>query len=148
MRLLLTVIVGALLIAPAVAQARPAKEPSTRERIVREWSRLLNSNDNEGVARLFALPATIVQGQYLYTLKTRAQLALYHAGLPCAGRVTSVKVKGRFATVQFVLGDRKGSSPCSGSGAQVAARFEIVAGKIKSWVQLPPEEPAPDGPKA
>jgi hypothetical protein len=140
---LVCLVIAAVVATPAgAAQGKPS-----RATVVREWSRLLNANDNAGVARLFAVPATIIQGPYLYRLRTRKQIELWHAGLPCAGRITSVRTQGRFATAEFVLSDRKGSR-CDGPGAKAAARFEIVGGKIRSWVQVPPQAPAPDGPTA
>ena len=59
--------------------------------------------------------------------------------LPCAGHITSVQVKGCYATAVFRLADRKGSK-CDSPGAVVAARFEIVGGKIASWQQVPVPE--------
>ena len=47
----------------------------------------------------------------VYRFQTYAQLAEYHSLLPCSGHITSIVVKGRFATAVFRLGDRKGS-PC------------------------------------
>ena len=74
------------------------------------------------------------------------QLAEYHSLLPCSGHITSIVVKGRFATAVFRLGDRKGS-PCDSRGSVVAARFEIVGGKIVRWQQIPvPEKQKPFAP--
>jgi ketosteroid isomerase-like protein len=117
--------------------------------IVREWSKRLNANDNAGVARLFRVPATIVQGRYLYRLTTREQITQWHAGLPCAGRVLSIKVKGAFATAVFRLSNR-GSKPCDAPGELAAARFKIADGKIVSWQQVPvpPKQQEPTGPSA
>ena len=112
-------------------------------RVVREWSRLLNAGDNAGIAQLFRTPAIFVQGTHAYRLKTAEQIAIWHSALPCSGRVISIRIAGRFATATFVLGNRKGSR-CDAPGATVAARFEIVRGKIVSWVQFP--EPVPGAP--
>ena len=103
--------------------------------VVRLWSERLNAGDNAGVARLFRLPATVVQTT-TYGFRTRKQLAQFHALLPCSGQITSIVVKGRFATAVFQLGDRPGSR-CDSRGVLVAARFEIVGGKIASWEQVP-----------
>jgi hypothetical protein len=104
--------------------------------VVRAWSRRLNSGDNRGIARLFTLPAVVEQGPYAFRLKTRRQVAIWHANLPCAGKVLSITVRGRFATAVFELGNRKGGT-CDAPGALAAARFEIAGGKIVSWVQVP-----------
>ena len=120
----------------------------TMRRVVRTWSRLLNAGDNAGIARLFRVPAIFAQQGMAYRLTTAAQVVMWHEGLPCAGRVTSIRITGTFATVVFVLGNRKGSK-CDAPGQQAAARFKIVRGKIVVWEQVPvPVEPAPAGPKA
>ena len=104
--------------------------------VVHAWSARLNAGDNAGVARLFALPSIIVQGSYAFRFHTRAQLAEWHSGLPCSGRIVSIAIHGRYATVVFRLGDR-GSSQCDAPGTLAAARFEIVDGKIVLWEQVP-----------
>ena len=123
--------------------------PSTKtEHLVRAWSARLNAGDNPGVARLFALPSIVVQGPYAYRLETRKQVALWHSGLPCAGHIVSVEIRGRFATAVFRLGNR-GATRCDAPGTLAAARFEIVKGKIVQWVQVPvPEDKADTGPVA
>jgi hypothetical protein len=147
MRRVATGLVCLALAAVVFTPAQAAQGIPGRATVVREWSRLLNKNDNAAIARLFAVPATIVQGPYVYRLRTRKQVELWHQGLPCAGRITSIRVRGRFVTAEFVLSDRKGSR-CDGPGARAAARFEIVRGKIRSWVQVQPQDPAPDAPTA
>jgi hypothetical protein len=116
--------------------------------IVQAWSNRLNAGDNKGVAKLFRLPALVVQGAFLFRLKTREQVAAWHAGLPCAGRIVSITFEGRFATAVFRLGNRP-ASKCDGPGQLAAARFEIVGDKIASWVQVRvPEQQAQTGPVA
>jgi hypothetical protein len=115
--------------------------------VVRAWSRLLNDGDNDGVARLFGLPALVIQPPIAYRLETFGQVALWHAGLPCSGKIVSIAIRGRFATVVFRLGHR-GTSTCDAPNTLAAARFEIVRGKIVSWQQVPlpaaPDPAAPD----
>ena len=138
---------GASLQVSAATRSGETRQQVMR-RVVRAWSRLLNAGDSAGIARLFRLPAVVVQGSLGYRLKTAEQVALWHEGLPCGGRVTSIRIAGRYATVVFVLSDRKGSS-CDAPGGKAAARFEIVRGKIVSWEQVAvPAEPAPKGPEA
>src|SRR4051812_39750716 len=109
--------------------------------IVQAWSANLNRGDNAAEARLFALPATMIQGPYGYRLATPAQVAQWHAALPCSGRIVSIKVHGRYATAVFLLGNRK-TSKCNTPGTLVAARFTIVHGKITMWQQVqPPSSP-------
>jgi hypothetical protein len=130
------------------ATASTETRQQTMRRVVRTWSRLLNARDNAGVAKLFRLPALFVQGSFAFRLTTPAEIAMWHDGLPCSGKVTSIRISGQFATVVFVLGDRRGSK-CDAPGEKAAARFKIVRGKIVSWQQVAvPEEPDPPGPVA
>jgi hypothetical protein len=121
-----------------VAVAHAAKTPQQRqmESIVRTWSRRLNAGDNDGIARLFAVPATIVQAPYKYRFPTRKAIAAWHAGLPCAGHIVRITFRRNTATAVFRLANR-GSTPCDGPGALVAARFTIVKGLITVWEQVP-----------
>jgi hypothetical protein len=135
---------------PATARAAPvARAPTARQRrmaaLVRAWSARLNASDNAGVARLFALPAVIIQGPFAYRLATRSEIAEWHAGLPCAGKIVSIKFQGNYAIAVFRLANR-GATPCDSPGSLAAARFEIVRGKIVSWEQVPvPKQQAPQG---
>jgi hypothetical protein len=109
MRPLIAVVALSLLTtaAPLAAPTRAAADSPARMRaLVRTWSTRLNVNDNAGASHLFALPAVLTQGPYAYRLKTYRQLTLWHDGLPCAGTVTRIIVKGRFATAVFTLGRR------------------------------------------
>ena len=103
--------------------------------VILQWSARLNANDNAGIAQLYAVPALIVQGPYAYKLVNRHQIALWYSELPCAGHVTRIIFNGRYATAVFRLANR-GKTRCDAPGALAAARFEIVNGKIVSWVQV------------
>jgi hypothetical protein len=109
---------------------------------VRAWSEHLNAGDNAAIARLFALPATMIQGPYAYRLVTRAQIAKWHAALPCSGRIVSIAVHGRTATAVFRLGDRP-AAKCDAPGILAAARFTFAGGKIAVWQQVPPPASGP-----
>ena len=110
--------------------------------IVRAWSRYLNSGENAAEARLFSLPAVMIQGQFGYRLETAKQVASWHAALPCSGHIVSITVRGRYATAVFRLGNRK-TSKCDAPGTLAAARFTIVDGKITVWQQVPPPSQGP-----
>ena len=110
--------------------------------VVRAWSANLNAGKNAAEARLFSLPALMIQGPYGYRLTTPGQVAQWHAGLPCSGRIVSIKVRGRYATAVFRLGDRP-NSKCDAPGTLAAARFTIVRGKITVWEQVPPPSQGP-----
>jgi hypothetical protein len=133
------VVLAAVLAPPALAAQRPTN-PAQMRSIVNAWSDRLNAGDNAGVARLFATPSVAVQGSFAYRFETRDQVAFWHSKLPCSGRIVSIKVRGRYATAVFRLGNRR-TSKCDAPGELAAARFEIVGGKVVSWVQVP----APEG---
>jgi len=103
--------------------------------VVLRWSDRLNAGDNAGIARLFAVPSVVVQGPYAYKLVNRHQVEQWFSGLPCSGHVTRIVFSGRYATAVFRLGNR-GKTECDAPGSLAAARFEIVNGKIASWVQV------------
>jgi hypothetical protein len=121
---------------PPTPRAQPS-QASRMKAVVRAWSANLNSGNNAAEARLFSLPALMIQGPYGYRLRTAGQVAQWHAGLPCSGKIVSIKVRGRFATAVFRLGDRR-KSKCDAPGTLAAARFKIVRGKITIWQQVQP----------
>jgi hypothetical protein len=128
----------------AKPQPRPHQSQAERmEAVVRAWSSYLNSGNNAAEARLFALPATMIQGPYGYRLRTPKQVAQWHASLPCSGRIVSISVRGRFATAVFRLGNRKQSKCNAPVGTLAAARFTIIGGKITVWQQVPPPSQGP-----
>lgn len=128
-------VVSLLAAGPAAAASR-ADPPGRMKAVVRAWSARLNAGDNRGIAALFRLPAVVIQGQYAYRLTTPRQVEIWHAALPCSGRIVSITVRGRFATAVFRLGDRP-TSKCDAPGSLAAARVGIVRGKIVSWEQVP-----------
>jgi hypothetical protein len=120
------------------AAARP--HPSHAEQlkaVVRAWSTNLNAGNNAAEARLFSLPALMIQGGFVYKLVTKSQVARWHAALPCSGKILSITVRGNFATAVFRLGNRT-TSRCDAPGTIAAARFRIVRGRIRVWEQVPP----------
>ena len=144
MRTVALCVLAVLLTAPTVGAAR-SDSPAGTKRVVRAWSERLNAYDNAAVARLFARPAVFVQGGSVLRLETRADIALWHRLLPCAGRIVSITVKGEYATAVFVLANGK-HRRCDAAGEKAAAIFRVRNGKIVSWVQVP--VPKPTGPTA
>ena len=126
---------AASLVAPAAGAAR-LDSPAETKQAVHAWSDRLNAYDNAGVARLFARPAVFAQGGSVLRLETRADIALWHRLLPCAGRIVSITVKGEYATAVFVLANGK-HRRCDAAGEKAAAIFRVRNGKIVSWVQIP-----------
>ena len=144
MRTIACAILAASIALPCAAAARE-DTPAETKRVVRAWSARLNAYDNAGVARLFARPATFVQGGASLRLATSADVALWHSLLPCAGRIVSIAVEGERATAVFVLANGR-RRRCDAPGATAAAVFRVRGGKIHRWTQIP--VPKPKGPTA
>jgi hypothetical protein len=140
------IVAFALVVTACAAAGASAERPAGAARmkaIVRAWSTNLNAGDNAAEARLFALPATMIQGPFVYRLATSQQIARWHAALPCSGKLVSIVVRGRFATAVFRLGNRPASKCDAAPGTLAAARFTIVRGKITVWQQVPPPQQGP-----
>ena len=76
-----------------------------------------------------------MEGPYGCWCLTPAQVARFHAQLLCSVKIVSIKVRGRYATAVFRLGDRETSKCDSPGGSLTAVRFTIVRGKITVWQQ-------------
>ena len=102
--------------------------------VVRAWTANLNAENNAAEARLFSLPALIDVGLGCWCL-TRADIAHFHAQIRCSLKIVSIKVRRRYATAVFGVGDRE-TSKCSSApgpdttGSRIGMRFTIVRGKI------------------
>jgi hypothetical protein len=122
--------------------AEPTTDRGTMEEIVRAWSTNLNAGDNEAVARLFALPAVIAQGDQAGEFLTYEDLASWFARLPCSGTVVSISYdEPDVALAVFELGHRSTSQCDAEPGTLAAARFVFRDGKLVAWQQVPvPDE--------
>jgi len=132
------VLVLVTLLAALVAGPLAAAAPRTPEQVARAWSKALNAGNDKAAAALFAQNAVVVQGPYVYRFRTAKLAKLWNSGLPCAGSIVKVKVRGNVATVTFILGHRKGHV-CDGPGQLAAAKFTVVKGRIVRWEQVPPD---------
>ena len=106
--------------------------------VVRAWNANLNTDNNAAEARLFSLPATIslMAGPYGCYCLTPAEVVQFHAQLLCSVKIVSIKVRGRYATAVFRLGDRFISKCDAPPGSRTAVRFTIVRGKITVLKQV------------
>jgi limonene-1,2-epoxide hydrolase len=127
-----------------VSTAGPGAAAATRSpaQVVRAWSRALNANRNAAAARLFARDARVVQAGVDVRLSTRALAVGFNDALPCAGRITRLRVHGATVVATFVLGERP-KHRCDGPGQRAAAKFVVRKGRIVLWQQVPVP---PDGP--
>ena len=114
-------------------------EKGSPSSVVRAWSKALNAGDNDAAADLFAPGAEVIQGSVVTRLRTHADGVAWNAGLPCSGKIVSLRTRGATVTATFLLGDRP-TSACDGPGHHATAVFRIRGGKIVLWHQVP--EPA------
>jgi hypothetical protein len=106
------------------------------EDVVRQWSKALNTGDNEAAANLFAPGAEVVQGPFDVRLESHEMAVEFNASLPCSGEIVHLVRRGDVVTATFVLGDRP-ASRCDGPGQNARAAFTIRDGKIAVWKQIP-----------
>ena len=137
----LLIVALALVLAGCGAHHAAPPQPSQADRmkaVVRAWTANLNAENNVAEARLFSLPALIslMEGPYGCWCLTRGEVFEFHAQLLCSGEIMSIKVRGRYATAVFRLGDRVTSKCDSPAGSLTAVRFTIVRGKICVWQQV------------
>jgi hypothetical protein len=123
--------------------AQGTTDEATMERVVRSWSAHLNAEENDALARLFALPALIAQGEGILEMRSYAAIAAWFAGLPCSGAVASITYdEPDVAVAVFELGDRPSSMCDASPGSLAAARFGFQDGKLVLWQQVPVPEQA------
>ena len=116
-------------------------EKGSPSSVVRAWSKALNAGDNDAAADLFAPGAEVIQGSVVTRLRTHADGVAWNAGLPCSGKIVSLRTRGATVTATFLLGDRKPQS-CDGPGRRATAIFRIRDGKILLWHQVPQPQPS------
>ena len=115
--------------------------PPGDERVIRGWSRELNSAEFERAARYFERGAVIDQGQP-FRLLTFEDAVTWNASLPCRGRVRELlRVRGatiaRFRLSEGHRGDCR-------EGGEATVRFVIRDGRIRVFEQF--AEPGGDDP--
>jgi hypothetical protein len=128
----------ALFASLALALAGCGGGAASPESVVRAWSEAVNTDDNDGAARLFAEGARVVQGSEVRRLKTFEDARAWNSSLPCSGRILSLTARDDTVRVTFVLGDRPPKT-CDGPGERALALFRVREGKIVLWHQLQPE---------
>jgi limonene-1,2-epoxide hydrolase len=124
------------LLAALVLSGCGGGDPSA-ESVVRAWSEAVNTDDNDGAARLFAEGARVIQGTDVRRLETFDEARAWNAGLPCSGRIVRLTVREETVRATFVLGDRT-KTECEGPGERAQALFRVRDGKIVLWHELDP----------
>jgi hypothetical protein len=140
----LLVVVLALVLAGCGASAKPhhaaplqLSQADRMKAVVRAWTANLNAGNNAAEVRLFSLPALIsgMAAPYGCYCLTPAEVLEFHVQLLCSGKIVSIKVRGRYATTVFRMGDRE-TSKCDHPGSLTGVRITIVRGKITALEQV------------
>jgi hypothetical protein len=105
---------------------------------------VVNGNDNQGAASLFAAGAQVIQ-EGTIVLRGHQDAVAWNRGLPCGAKILSISVQGsNEVLVVFRLTERP-AHVCDGPGLQAAAIFRVRDGKIVLWHQVPPPPPPAAG---
>jgi hypothetical protein len=111
----------------------PARSPAD---VVREWSAALNAYDNDRAASLFARNIAIVQGNQLVRLHTHGQAMAWNKGLPCAGKIVSLKQRGSSVEATFRIRSGPHRHCEDPAGAEATAIIVVEDGKMLLWAQI------------
>jgi hypothetical protein len=112
--------------------------------VIRRWADTLRSGDLRGAARLFAVPATVANGEPPRSLTTADQVVAFNASLPCGARVVRTRRRGTYTVATFRLTERPGGDCGPGVGDIAATAFRLRRGKIVEWLRVPTSaEPGP-----
>ena len=134
--------------APAERPA-PAGPRSGAARVIGRWADTLRAGDVDGAARLFAVPATVANGEGPLRLTTHAAIEAFNASLPCGARLVRTRRRGRYTVATFRLTERPGGDCGAGVGDIAATAFRLRAGKIVEWLRVrtssDPGGPPPPG---
>jgi hypothetical protein len=129
-------------VAPGAGRASDAS-------VIRRWAYTLRAGEVAGAARLFAVPATVANGDGPLRLTTHAAIEAFNASLPCGARLVRTRRKDRYTVATFRLTERPGGDCGAGVGDIAATAFRLRAGKIVEWLRVPtssdPGGPPPPG---
>ena len=111
----------------------PARSPAD---VVRDWSDALDAYDNDRAASLFARNIAIVQGDQLVRLRTHGQAIAWNKGLPCAGKIVSLRQRGSSVEATFRIRSGPHRHCQDPAGAEATAIIVVEGGKIILWAQI------------
>jgi hypothetical protein len=123
--------------------------PASAVAVIREWSTALRAGQVTAAARFFRVPSVFYTGNGPpVELRSRRQVELANASLPCGARFESAHREGRYVNALFRLTNRPGpggEQGCgTGTGQTARTNFLIVDGRIVQWIRAP-DEPGDNG---
>ena len=141
----LALVAAAVLAGCGGGSDKPAPPDRSDRAVIAGWLHALNAHDYRRAAGYFARGAIVDQGRPLALPDRKAAIA-FNRGLPCKGRLKTVRDEGRTSLGTFALISGSGgpSANCDGSAR---VRFTIKHGRFAVWRQLP-EAPPPHGTEA
>ncbi len=117
-----------------------ADRPRDPAAVIRAWADDLRAGKVEEAVALFAVPSVVANGTPPRTLRSRAAVRAFNAGLPCGARVTRTGAHHGYVLAEFVLVERRGpGADCAGGvGAHAGVAFRIRGGRIVEWRRFDP----------
>ena len=128
---------------------RRGKPTPSEVRVIRGWADALRMGRMQQAARLFAVPATVLDGTNPQRqLPDVAAIRDFNRGLPCGARLIGTeRGQDSFVVATFELTERAGPGalPCGGASSYAAVLFLIEDGHIVQWLRAPdPAQPDND----
>jgi hypothetical protein len=123
--------------------------PAATVAVIRAWSTALRTGHVTAAARYFGIPSVFFTGNGPpVVLRSRAQVEVANASLPCGARFLSAHREGRYVNALFRLTNRigpGGEQGCgTGTGQTARTDFLIRDGRILQWIRAP-DEPGDNG---
>ncbi len=117
-----------------------ADRPRDPAGVIRAWADDLRAGNVDAAVKLFAVPSVVANGTAPQTLRTRAAVRAFNAGLPCGARLTRTSTHHGYVFAEFVLVERRGrGADCAGGvGGRAGVAFRIKGGRILEWRRFAP----------
>jgi limonene-1,2-epoxide hydrolase len=131
-----------------VPTAPDGPAPAGSVAVIERWLGAVRRADFRAAADAFALPAIVQNGGPVSRLRSRAELVVWNAALPCGAKVAEAGGARGYTVLTFTLTDREGGSCGSGVGAPAYGAIRVRDGRIAEWYRLPDPVAPPSEPSA
>jgi hypothetical protein len=108
--------------------------------VITGWSDQLRAGHVKRAASYFDVPAIVQNATPPIRLRTRKDVLLFNARLPCGAHIVKTIAGRTYTVATFVLTERPGSPGCGATGKLAATAFILRHGRIAEWrrVLVPP----------
>ncbi len=105
--------------------------------VIRAWADDVRTGRFKQAAQLFALPATVSNGEPNQRLRTRAEVDVFNRSFPCGAVLLGTqRQNGGLVLATFRLTDGAGGRSCGpGTGDQARVSFRIRDAHIVEWLR-------------